>query len=197
MTDHAVAIRPLRFRAVPDDPRDDDKRLFRETVGNVRPLRVNRVPPPRRRSPPRAHFSRADEAAALHESLLTGIPPHPDPDLSNGDDLVYLAPGAQRRLLLRLRRGQYAIQGHIDLHGLTVAEAKAACEGFLADNGKRNRRCLRIVHGKGLRSANGHGVIKTALAAWLAHRDDVLAYCSAPPHDGGTGALYVLLRRRR
>lgn len=181
---------------MPDDPRDDDKRLFRETVGNVRRLRVDRVPPPRRRSPPRAHFSRADEAAALRESLLTDVP-DPDPELSNGDDLFYLAPGAQRRLLLRLRRGRYAIQNHIDLHGLTVAEAKATCEAFLTDNRKRDRRCLRIVHGKGLRSARGHGVIKTALAAWLARRDDVLAYCSAPPHDGGTGALYVLLRRRR
>ena len=178
-----------------DDQWEDDKRLFRAAVGNVRRLRANHVPPTKRRVPPRARFSRADEAAVLFESLNASL--EPDPALSNGDDLVYLAPGTQRRLLVHLRRGRYAIQGHLDLHGLTVTQAKAACDEFLAASSKQGRRCLRIVHGKGLRSARGHGVIKAVVSGWLARRDDVVAYCSAPPHDGGTGALYVLLRRRR
>jgi len=174
-----------------DDPDDaDEAALFRAAVRGVKPLagggHALRRPKPR----PRARFTRADRAAVLKESLAV-LPA--DPALAGGEELVYQRPGVQRQVVRRLRRGAYAIEREIDLHGLTVAEAKQALRHFLIEALERGVRCVRIVHGKGLRSGHRGPVLKAAVSAVLRRTGAVLAYVSARPADGGTGALYVLL----
>jgi DNA-nicking Smr family endonuclease len=96
-------------------------------------------------------------------------------------------------VLRRLRRGEFRIQREIDLHGLTVAEAKLALRQFLIETLEQQVRCVRVIHGKGLRSGHRGPVLKTTVSAVLRRTGAVLAYVSARPVDGGTGALYVLL----
>ena len=176
-----------------DDDADDVSeaaRLFRDAVRGVKPLaggaNAPRGPKPRAA----ARFTRADRAAVLKESL--GVDP-PDPALAGGEELVYHRPGVQPSVLRRLRRGEYRVEREIDLHGLTVAEAKQALRQFLIEALERGVRCVRIVHGKGLRSGHRGPVLKSAVSAVLRRTGAVLAYSSARPADGGTGAVYVLL----
>jgi DNA-nicking Smr family endonuclease len=172
---------------------DDEAALFREAMAGVAPMRpVAPVSMPARK-PAAAHVRRADEAAALQESRPSPI----DPDLETGEELRYLRAGAAAQLLQRLRRGRYAIQAELDLHGLNQPQAHEALNGFLQECRHLDLRCVRIVHGKGRGSPQGRGVLKAAVNRWLVRCDQVLAFCSAPPADGGTGAVYVALRRSR
>lgn len=175
-----------------DDPADDgdERRLFREAVRGVRPLQHQRAAPSSPRRPPHARFARADRAAVLEESLDTE---GADPELASGEELVFLRPQVQPAVLRKLRRGQYRVQREIDLHGLTVAQAKAILREFLAEAVVRQVRCVRIIHGKGLRSGHRGPVLKSAVNGVLRRTGAVLAYVSARPVDGGTGAVYVLL----
>ncbi len=170
---------------------EDDTRLFREAVRDVKPLAHDAVPPPEPRRPPaKARFTRADRHAVLQESLQTDVS---DPELAGGEELVFAREGVQNGVLRKLRRGQYRVQAEIDLHGLTVPEAKEALRSFLAHSLDRHFRCVRIVHGKGLRSGHRGPVLKGAVSSVLRRVGPVLAYVSARQVDGGTGALYVLL----
>ena len=178
-----------------DDDADDANeasRLFRAAVRGVKPLARGagslRRPKPKPR--PHARFTRADRAAVLRESLA---PEPADPALLGGEELVYQRPGVQPAVMRRLRRGEYALEREIDLHGLTVVEAKQALRQFLIEALERGVRCVRIVHGKGLRSGHRGPVLKAAVSAVLRRSGAVLAYVSARPADGGTGAVYVLL----
>lgn len=173
----------------------EDASLFREAVRDVKPLGRTAAPadqPARRprRPRPSARFSRADRLAVLEESLRDDFL---DPALASGEELVYQRGGAQPALLRKLRRGDYRVQGEIDLHGLTVAEAKQALRQFLAQALVRQWRCVRIIHGKGLRSGHRGPVLKGMVGAMLRRLDPVVAYVSARQVDGGTGAVYVLL----
>jgi DNA-nicking Smr family endonuclease len=136
----------------------------------------------------------ADEQEVLDEMLHGG----PDPvDVEIGDELLYRAPGLQDRVFRKLRRGHYVVEGELDLHGLTAEEAHKAVSGFIAAARRSGRRCVRIIHGKGLGSRQGKPVLKTRLNYWLRQRKDVLAFCPARASDGGTGAAYVLIRSSR
>ena len=170
---------------------ENDAHLFREAVRDVKPL-AHDVPAvkPARRPPPRARFTRADRHAVLQESLYTDTG---DPELASGEELVFARDGVQKVILRKLRRGQYRVQAEIDLHGLTVPEAKQALRTFLAQALERHIRCVRIIHGKGLRSGHRGPVLKGAVSSVLRRVGPVLAYVSARHVDGGTGALYVLL----
>lgn len=108
--------------------------------------------------------------------------------------------GLDPRLVTRLRRGEFAVQAHIDLHGMIQAAAKLALEGFVVDSVRKGLRTVLVVHGRGLRSPGGMPVLKHAAAQWLSHGHMggyVLAFATARPADGGAGAMYVLLRRDR
>jgi DNA-nicking Smr family endonuclease len=176
-----------------DEDRDDeteDARLFRQAVRGVRPLRTHAPPPRAPRVRPHARFTRADRAAVLRESL----DPHgADPEHLSGETLAFHRAQIPAAVLRRLRRGDYRVQREIDLHGMTVAEAKLALREFLVNALERHVRCVRIVHGKGLRSGHRGPVLKAAVSAVLRRTGAVLAYVSARPVDGGTGAVYVLL----
>lgn len=112
---------------------------------------------------------------------------------SNHGPLFHASPGVQRRVIRMLKRGQIRIEDQLDLHGMRVREAAEALDTFLSESSGRGLRCVRIVHGKGLRT--GGSVLKENVATWLRLRSDVVAFCSAPPNDGGTGAVYVLLKK--
>ncbi len=108
--------------------------------------------------------------------------------------------GLDPRLVTRLRRGDFSMQAHIDLHGLTRADAKAALTRFILDSVRKGYRAVLVVHGRGLRSPGGRPVLKHATAHWLSHGTIgayVLAFTTAQIYDGGAGALWVLLRRER
>jgi len=180
------------------DEEESDVRLFREAVRDVKPLApassgvpVDEARTAKRRAPkPLARFSRADRHAVLQESLKGDAS---DPELAGGDELVYHRAGVQLSVLKKLRRGQYRVQAEIDLHGLTAVEAKQVLRDFLAEALERRLRCVRIIHGKGLRSGHRGPVLKGVVSSVLRRAGPVMAYVSARQVDGGTGAVYVLL----
>ena len=112
-----------------------------------------------------------------------------------GDEIHYLKQGQPDRLLKRLRRGQFSVRAELDLHEMTTPVAREAIRSFLDECLARGEYCVRIVHGKGLRSRADGPVLKRLTATLLARRKDVLAYASARPAQGGTGAVVVLLGR--
>ncbi len=178
---------------MPGPPEDDDVKLFREAVRDVAPLvRGDARPTPstKPRPRPQAPFARAERRDVLAESLSFHAG---DMDLETGDELSFRRPGVQDAVLRRLRRGQYRLQAELDLHGLVVPEARAALRAFLAEALARNMRCVRIVHGKGLRSGRRGPVLKHTVNVLLRRTAVVAAFVTARPVDGGTGALYVLL----
>lgn len=170
----------------------EEASLFRETVGPVRPVASRRLPVAPPPPPARARFSRADDREVLAEALKGA---GPDVGLESGEELSFRRPKVSATVLRELRQGRYAVQDELDLHGMTAKEAREALLGFMAEALKRRLRCVRIVHGKGLRSGPGGPVLKVKLNKWLPQWDAVLAFVSAPQRDGGTGALYVLLSR--
>jgi DNA-nicking Smr family endonuclease len=180
---------PLPDENDPDAPADE-ARLFREAVRGVKPLDVRTAPVRRAQARPRARFTRADRRAVLRESLEG---PQADPEVGSGEELSFRRPQIQLAVMRRLRRGEFRVEREFDLHGFTVSEAKQALREFLADAVEHGVRCVRVIHGKGLRSGHRGPVLKSAVSAVLARSGAVLAYVSARPVDGGTGAVYVLL----
>lgn len=176
-----------------DDGDDtDDAALFRQAVAGARPLTRDIVEAPRRRPPPRARFRRDDERAALAESLEVDID---EIEIGAGERLQFRRPEIGQRTLRRLARGSYSVQAEIDLHGMTSSEADVALRDFINASLRAGHRCVRVVHGKGLGSGHAGPVLKSRVNRWLRRWRDVLAFASARQVDGGTGAVYVLLRR--
>jgi DNA-nicking Smr family endonuclease len=120
-------------------------------------------------------------------------------DISATDEYIEaLAPGIDRRLMKKLRAGDYAVQAHLDLHGMSSEEARVEVEQFLVAARTAGRRCVLVIHGRGHGSKEGIPVLKERLRVWLTRGRigrGVLAFCSARPSDGGAGAVYILLRK--
>jgi DNA-nicking Smr family endonuclease len=172
-------------------PSDDDRDLFRRMLGDVKRVRTDKVHHRRSEPEPAARFRRNDEAEALSDSISGAIDPA---ELETGEELTYRRPQVRPADFRRLRRGQISIADEIDLHGLSAEQARQALAEFLVEAVSRGMGCVRVIHGKGLRSGPAGPVIKRRIGRWLRRRDEVLAFCSARPVDGGTGAIYVLLR---
>lgn len=136
----------------------------------------------------------ADEAAALAASRHGASPAHWDVGQEHEAEQTFVRKGLGGDVLVRLRRGHWSVQGELDLHRLNRDEARDALADFLNDARGFGWRCVRIVHGKGLSSANREPVLKGKVRRWLTQRDEVLAYCEAPRHAGGSGAVLVLLK---
>lgn len=169
-----------------------DQALFRQAVGTVRPVQCDRIEPSRFRPAPTPHFSLADERQVLADMVSDYFEPA---DLETGEELYYRRDGVQQAVLRKLRRGHFQVAAALDLHGLTVLAAKVALATFLHDARRDCLSCVRIIHGKGNGSRHRGPVLKQKINHWLRQRDEVLAFCSARTVDGGTGAIYVLLRR--
>lgn len=173
---------------------DDDDKLFRRAMAEIKPLKTtDRVAATGSKAKPRARFSRADEKAVLEESLQADID---DIETNSGEALHFKRSSVGRTTMRMLSRGSYAVQAEIDLHGMTLAEAKPRLEAFIRRCSSNSKLCVRIVHGKGLGSGDRGPVLKAAVNRWLRRWDVVLAFSSARQVDGGTGAVYVLLQPR-
>jgi DNA-nicking Smr family endonuclease len=170
-----------------------DKAAFRAAMAGVQRIpEANQAHHGTRPPPPKPLQHLADEKAALHESLHGRI--GLQDRLEGGDEPHYLRSGLAQGVLRDLRRGRWVIQDEIDLHGLNRDEARQLLAGFLAECLHHGQRCVRVIHGKGLGSPQKNSILRQLVRGWLAQRDEVLAYCQARPHDGGEGALLVLLR---
>jgi DNA-nicking Smr family endonuclease len=170
-------------------PRSEERTLWRAAMKGVSRL-ASRPAEPREASPAMPSstliLSRPRLIAPPQEDRL------PLPPLA-GD----AAPGLDRRSAERLRRGALPIEARLDLHGLTQDEAHGALVDFVARSATAGRRCVLVITGKGVR---GSGVLRSAVPRWLNEapsRRLLLAFAPAQPKDGGSGALYLLLRRRR
>jgi DNA-nicking Smr family endonuclease len=179
----------MKRRKTPISP--EDAALFRDAIGEVR--RIEAEPPAieRPRPAPEARRLKLDEAEALRESQASGSAPPVE-----GDELQsYRRAQVDERTLRQLKRGEFSIQDEIDLHNLRAADAESLLKRFLNEARSGFHPCVRIVHGKGLRS-EGAPVLKMLVDRVLRQRGDVLAFASAPANQGGSGAVLVLLDNR-
>jgi DNA-nicking Smr family endonuclease len=174
-----------------DDAPDEDIDFAEAMRGVARKPHPNRAAPHRPKLSGRALQREADERAVLDELLEHD----PDEVIESGDQLSYRADGLQESVFRRLRRGAYRIEAELDLHGMNSERAKVALHHFLAESIAQGLRCVRVIHGKGLRSSHQGPVLKQRVDRWLRRTKPVLAFVSARPRHGGTGAVYVLLRR--
>ncbi|OTP70086.1 hypothetical protein PAMC26577_27635 [Caballeronia sordidicola] len=170
-----------------------DADVFRNAIGEVEPLNVAvRVPLPRVPPSPLPLQTRLDEEAVLHEALSDEY--DPESLLDTDDSLSYCRHGVREEVVRKLRRGAWIVQAQLDLHGMRREEAREALSEFIREAVKRGLRCLRVIHGKGLGSVGREPVLKGKVRAWLVQKEEVIAFCQARPHDGGAGAVLVLLK---
>lgn len=163
------------------DDDNDDLRAFRDAMAGARPLKSDRAPQAKDRPAPRARLTPGDHG-------------DPDPGPSGtGEELFYARAGVAKKVLRKLKRGAIAVAGEMDLHGLNAVAARIVFDEFMLEAAQRRWNCVRIVTGKGKRSGHAGPVLKPKVARWLTQRAEVLAYSTARPADGGSGALYVLL----
>ena len=179
-------------RAMTDQPKNKKTASFHDAVDGVQRIKQDRVAPFRARRHPIPEQSQRDHREVM-QSLLSD---HDDAEIETGDELLFVRSGLQANVVRKLRRGQYMLEAELDLHGQRVAEAHALINTFLRHAQKEGKRCVRIIHGKGLGSISKLPILKGKVSAWLRKKDEVLAFCSARPNDGGTGAVYVLLKRK-
>ncbi len=179
------------------DKPDDDISLFQQAMADVnrnhRNYRINqtgRVPgtpeskksvPPRRAPPLR---TRPPAPVAIDNT-------------DQGDSVLFARAGFQRQRIRRLKRGEIACQSVLDLHGLRAREASESITEFIHESAREGCDCVLIIHGKGYHSENRQGVLKPLTINWLKTSPLVMAFCSAAPGDGGTGAVYVLLKKSK
>lgn len=194
MSPKSSSARPRPGETAEDAGEDEDAALFRAAVGNVLPVtKPDRVVLRAEPKPPLPLQHQRDETRALVESLS------PDSGATindeKGDASTFLRPGLSRQVLRRLRSGHWVAKHELDLHGYTTVESKQHVAEFLALALRQGVRCVRIIHGKGLRNMHDREpVLKNKVRLWLSQREDVLAYTEARPADGGGGAVIVLLR---
>ncbi len=169
-----------------------ERNLFALTVGAVSPLRVQRrALLERARALPVARQRELDEQAVMHEAISDEF--DVESLLDTDEALSYRRPGMGLDVVRQLRRGRWALQGQLDLHGLRSDEARVALGQFLREAHKVGWRCVRVVHGKGLGSPGKTPVLKAKVQRWLVQKNEVLAFVQARASDGGAGALVVLL----
>ena len=172
---------------------DREAQVFRRAVADVAPIAATgRVAPPRVVVAPVARQHRIDEMKALAQSLSDEI--DIERLLETDDRLSFCRAGVGPESLRKLRRGHWVTQAQLDLHGLRSDGARDAVASFLAQCVRDGLRCVRIIHGKGLGSINRQPVLKEKVMRWLTQRQEVIAFCQAPPFAGGGGALLVLLK---
>lgn len=169
-----------------------ERNLFTRAVGKVAPIaNQERVWSPPQRPTPRPLQQDLDDEAVMHESMSDEF------DISTlldaDDQLSFRRPGIGTDVTRKLRKGEWSIQGQIDLHGLRSDEARNAMGQFIRDAKRMGWRCVRVVHGKGLGSPGKEPVLKSKVQRWLVQKNEVLAFVQAKPSDGGGGALVVLL----
>lgn len=184
-----------------NDEVDIEHSLFQEEMSNVTPLpkdkeKIIRTPGANLRP---SHPAPDDEREVMAHlrGLIKG---DYELDISFSDEYMEGSiKGLDRKIMKRLKKGQFPVKDHVDLHGLTKQEAEKRVKDFLLRSHRMGHRCVLIVHGRGLNSPDSFPVLKEGLPIWLNRapvKKKVLAFATARPYDGGTGAIYVLLRKR-
>lgn len=189
------AAQPASLHQAPHKPKPaaDGAMLFRRAVADAVPLPPSdRADIARPRPKPIARQRHADEQQVLVDALAD--PWDWEAAVSTGEELFFARAGVPTAALRKLRRGGWVLQGELDLHGHTGDEARVALAAFLNRCMVEDRRCVRIIHGKGHGSKNRLPVLKNKVRHWLMQREDVLAFCQARTVDGGAGAVIVLLK---
>ena len=169
-----------------------ERNLFSLTVGTVVPLRkrTTTVGTPDRPLPiPRQRLR--DEAAVMTQALSDEF--DVESLLETDETLSFRRSGIGVEVVRKLRRGVWAIQAQLDLHGLRRDEAREALGMFLRDASRTGCRCVRVVHGKGHGSPGREPVLKGKVKSWLVQKNEVIAFTQARAAQGGAGALIVLL----
>jgi DNA-nicking Smr family endonuclease len=178
--------------AAAERQRTANEDLFKRAIGATQPLRrppkVSLAPEPPAPIPVQQQL---DEQRVLRESLsdefdVTTL-------LDADDAMSFRRPGIGHDVTARLRKGDWAIQREIDLHGMRSDEAREALAAFIRSAHRHGVRCVRVVHGKGLGSPGKQPVLKAKAQRWLIQKNEVLAFVQAKPAEGGAGALVVLL----
>jgi DNA-nicking Smr family endonuclease len=169
----------------------EESNVFREALHDVVPIAPsNRVEPYRLPPAPIPAKLREDEQAVLEELARSTF----DDEAEIEDDASFLRPGLPRDILRKLKRTHWVIQDDLDLHGMSGDQATLATAEFLAECKRRGLRCVRIVHGKGLRSVGREPVLKRRVRRMLTRRDEVIAFVEPRAVEGGGGAVVVLLQ---
>ena len=190
MNKSGSGFRP-RPTVAPALPHEDAE--FRIEVADAIPLPApNRAQHLRRLPKPIARQRLRDEQQVMHDALHD--PFDWDAAVAAGDELLFVRPGVPTAAVRKLKRGGWVLRAELDLHGMNGDESRVALAGFLHDCHRRELRCVRIIHGKGLGSKNREPVLKHKVRHWLMQREDVLAFCQARQVDGGAGAVVVLLK---
>ncbi len=169
----------------------EDSNLFRQAIGTVLIVKRDKVsltPVNKPKPYPKPAVINV-EGHLIDTATSLAIAP-----VGIEDSLSFLKTGLQNKVLKKLRRGYFGLDAEIDLHGLSSDEAKRQLLNFLYRCIEEGCRCVHIVHGKGHRSPDNHPILKNNLNLWLRQHKDVLAFCSAAPKNGGTGAVLVLLQ---
>ena len=172
---------------------NDEEEIFKQAVKDVKPLKIksSTIEPQTKKPKPIALKFIEDEKKAILDSLSDEYISH---DIEYGEELLYLRQGHSPNILRKLKRGYWVIQASADLHGMISEEAKTYIVDFIQECKKRKIRCIKIIHGKGIGSKNRESVLKNKVKNWLAQKDEVIAYVQALRHDGGSGAVIVLLK---
>ena len=171
---------------------EQERRIFELSVGPVTPLRsLDRVLHEREQPTPEPRQREADERAVLLQALSDEI--DVDTLLDTDETLSFRREGISLEVVRKLRRGHWALQAQLDLHGLRRDAAREALGGFIQDSARRGLRCVRVIHGKGHGSPGREPVLKGRVRRWLVQKNEVLAFVQARASDGGAGALMVLL----
>ena len=177
----------------------EDQALLRQALDGVRPM--GGTGPERIAVEPQVMRNIVSEDAEVLAELSDLVSGHGAFELTETDEYLEGARvGLDARLVSRLRRGDFSMQAHLDLHGMIQPDAKIALTDFILESVRKGRRAVLVVHGRGLRSPGGRPVLKHATAQWLSHGTIggyVLAFTTARIYDGGAGAVWVLLRRER
>lgn len=175
---------------------EEDLALFRDQISDVRPLKSDeRIEAVKKQHSPRPLRKSQLNIDDDHTAIEILSDPVDLREVEVEDVLFFARPGIQQKVQKKLRRGEFSIEDELDLHGYTVIEAKTAIQEFLKECKKYQKRYVRIIHGKGYRSEQKIPVLKTHVAYWLPQHNDVMAFASAQAKDGGTGALYVILKK--
>lgn len=172
---------------------EQDRALFLESIGDVRLVHSKLSEPERTPVQPVPKQRRIDEQRVIEELMLP-LPEQFDPDAA--EPLRYLKDGYSPKLLGKLGRGQFSVRDQIDLHQMTRVEAGTVIRDFLNRCREEDMLCVKIIHGKGMRSGGDGPVLKALTDRMLRQRGDVIAFRSARHNDGGSGAVIVLLKAR-
>jgi DNA-nicking Smr family endonuclease len=173
---------------------DEERDLFRAAMSNVRPLKTAK----------RIYFSKKTKVPKIRsrniledDEKIFEPSDRQTPSVTTNQAISFARPGVHDSIFRKLQKGTLSISASLDLHGETQEAARTLLSQFIQHCYQNNQRYLRIVHGKGLSAKTAYPILKNQIYHWLPQFPQVLAFQSASPRDGGTGAVYVLLKARR